>query len=1319
MYQLIFAVNFKTFDMKKLLLLTLIFLLGWITADAQYCTSKAKVNSVHEITFAAIYSSSGPLANTTTCNSLTGSGTSGTFTAAGSSVAGSYSDFTTTNIIVPKLRKGNIHTITVSSTANCTNKLSGGIRVAYFDWNADGDFIDSNEKYIIDAAYSTDSMVFKQVTVPMSSVTGMTRMRIVYRAVTSLSMVQPCDSNQSDGETEDYKVEVVDCSNQQLTILPGTSNFMTANITPYNANLTYSYQWKRNGTVLSGQTQPVLSYGPNDTGNYCVYVTVSNGCVYDACLKVGGSPSVPKCSEFKNIFFTKNSSTFIFSPSGPSTVPAPYTVRYNWTFSNGQTSTQRNPSTVFTTFPAWAKLKICIDSGTKTVCCDSFMRDSIMNCNSNMFCSITKIGGTDSIQVNVTGGTAPRTFKWSTGSTKERIKTTGPGVYKVTVTDAQGCTTTCTFEISNNSNPCKTYRYITYTQSGKNFNFNTGIPAGLNATFLWTFGDGSSSTQPKPYHTYANAGTYNVKVKFCLRDSANNVICCDSADKTVQAVTPLPCNVKANFKWTKLANGQVQFTDSTKPDTGANMYTYYWVFGDGTVSTQKNPLKTFATNGSKTVCLYVKKWMNTNNMYCMDTICKTETITNASPCNRLEPKFTWTNTGGVYHFSNITNMTGFTLVGISYIVHNSNTTYTTANPTHTFTTNGTYTVTMTIVVFDVTTGLNCTKTVSKTFYVNTSLCGCFKAYNSFSRTGAMAHFTNLSQCIDTNTKYLYNFGNGDTSSQPSPNYVYPLPGLYRTVMYITKTINGVTCRDSFVRIIQITTANPCKDSGYVNNANLPCPPYISPVCGCDTITYRNTCLASRSGVKKFTKGPCPGDTNYVKICGNVYRDVNKNCAYDTFDLPLKEITIKFNTIPATYAYTNASGYYQIYLPKGTYQISQVLTFRNPPVNQLCPAANAPITVAATAGGVTYCNNNFFDTTSLCPDLATGVFRLANITPGFISKKAVRYANRGATPIAGVVLKYRFLSSLTVLSTTTPTYTVSGNVISWNLGTLAPYSSGTKYVNFQTPTSLPLGTAVLDSVWIEPAGGDCDPSNNSATFNDTCVGSYDPNDKAASPANDIAPTIKNIDYLIRFQNTGTAPAHNVRIEDKIDDNFEMGSLQVNDFSHEMNYYFNDNGKIYFEFPNIMLPDSGTDYEASQGYVSYSIQLKNNLPIGTKLKNTAEIYFDFNEPIITNTTVNTIVLKSSSGVQTQVDGLNVSIYPNPTQNLATIEVNLDKSSRLSYTLFNIQGKLIRQEELANKAIGNVKHEINLEGLNSGIYILNVSINGKETSLKVVKE
>jgi PKD repeat protein len=1129
--------------------------------------------------------------------------------------------------------------------------------------------------------------------------------------------------------------------------------------------------------------------------NVIGFVSANNGNI----LTAGNSPVVvnsiaPKCSEFRNIFFTKNGSNFIFATSGPATVPAPYTVKYNWTFSNGQTSTQKNPSTTFTTFPAWAKLKICIDSGTTTICCDSSMRDSIVNCSGNIVVNGTlfdaKCSGVADgrINTNVSGGTAPYSYSWSNGANTSNLSNLNSGKYIVTVTDANGCKETRQFIIdtqyginitiqkigsnslramvsggtspyrliwnngalsdsigglsnglycltvtdssgctatkcdsiggSGSSNPCAFYRYINHSGSGKSFNFSSGIPLGANATYFWTFGNGSTSTQAKPTYTYPNGGTYAVKLKYCLRDSSNNIICCDSAFKTVYAVTPLPCNVKANFKWNKLANGQVQFTDSTKPDTG-NMYTYYWVFGDGTVSTQKNPLKTFATNGSKTVCLYVKKWVNTNNMYCMDTICKSETITNASPCNRLEPKFTWTSTGGVYSFSNITNMTGFTLVGVSYVIHNSNTTYTIANPSHTFTTNGTYTVTMTIVAFDATTGLSCTKTVTKTFYVNTSLCGCFKAYNSFTRTGSMAHFVNNSQCVDTNTKYLYKFGNGDTSNLPSPSYFYTLPGLYRTVMYITRTINGVTCRDSFVRIVQITTANPCKDSGYVNNVSQPCSQFVSPVCGCDTITYKNSCFAMRAGVKIWTYGPCANDTGYVKICGNVYRDINKNCAYDSFDHKLSGFTIKFNTTPVTYAYTNTAGYYQIYLPKGTYQISQVLTFRNPPINQLCPAANAPITVAATTGGATYCNNNFFDTTSLCPDLAVGVFKVANLTPGFVSKKYIRYANRGAVPITGVVLKYRFLSGLTVLSTTTPTYTVSGNVVTWNLGTLPAYTNGTKLVNLQVPVSLALGTTVIDSVWIEPAGGDCDQSNNSATYNDTCVGSYDPNDKAASPAGEMAPSIKTLDYLIRFQNTGTAPAHNVRIEDKIDDNFEKASLQVNDFSHKMNSYFDDNGKIYFEFPNIMLPDSGTDYEASQGYVSYSIQLKDNLPLGTKLKNTAEIYFDFNEPIITNTTVNTIVLKSSSGVQTQVAGLNVSIYPNPTQNIATIEVNLDKASKLSYTLFNIQGKLIRQEELANKAIGNVKQEINLEGLNAGIYILNLSINGKETSLKVVKE
>ena len=625
---------------------------------------------------------------------------------------------------------------------------------------------------------------------------------------------------------------------------------------------------------------------------------------------------------------------------------------------------------------------------------------------------------------------------------------------------------------------------------------------------------------------------------------------------------------------------------------------------------------------------------------------------------------------------------------------------------------------MTMTVYDPTTGSTCTKTITKYIYAANSVCGCLKAYFSYTKSNKTISITNASTCVDTNTRFLYKFGNGDTSNAPNPTYTYALPGIYRAVLYVTKTVGSITCRDSSVKIIQITTANPCKDSGFTTYYNYNCGSYVSPVCGCDSITYQNYCYAYKAGVKQYSYGPCANDTNYVKICGYVYRDENKNCSYDTTDGRLPNIRIDFNTSPATSTYTNASGYYSIFLKKGTYTVTQNLssTYSQFPLYQLCPSG--AITVNASTPG-TYCNNNFFDTTNTCPDLSVKIGRSSNITPGYPSWKWIQYKNNGATAISGAVLKYRFLNGLTVLNTTTASYSQSGNIITWNLGTIPAYSTGFKYAKFYTPTSgISIGTTVVDSVWIEPLSGDCHPNNNSATYNDTCTSSWDPNDKSTAQARWMDTSVKTLDYHIRFQNTGTAPAHNVVVTDDIDPNLDLTTLKINGYSHPMTFELEDNRRLTFEFANIMLPDSGTDYEASQGYINYSIDRKPSTPIGVDIKNTASIYFDFNDAVVTNTTINTLYLKSSSSVQTLIDDVQITLFPNPVKESATLNVSSDKNVKVSYNLYDINGRMLASEGESKSSV-KFEKELSLKSLNTGFYILNVKVNGVEKSIKIVKE
>lgn len=146
------------------------------------------------------------------------------------------------------------------------------------------------------------------------------------------------------------------------------------------------------------------------------------------------------------------------------------------------------------------------------------------------------------------------------------------------------------------------------------------------------------------------------------------------------------------------------------------------------------------------------------------------------------------------------------------------------------------------------------------------------------------------------------------------------------------------------------------------------------------------------------------------------------------------------------------------------------------------------------------------------------------------------------------------------------------------------------------------------------------------FCSTVTGSYDPNDKTGYPLgigehHGITPNTP-LEYVIRFQNTGTDTAFTVIIKDTLDPDLDIFSVIPGASSH--NYSFRMYGPRILEwtFNEIMLPDSTTDEPGSNGFVAFKVQQKRDLQNGTVLSNSSSIYFDFNDPIITNTTIHTI-------------------------------------------------------------------------------------------------
>lgn len=174
-----------------------------------------------------------------------------------------------------------------------------------------------------------------------------------------------------------------------------------------------------------------------------------------------------------------------------------------------------------------------------------------------------------------------------------------------------------------------------------------------------------------------------------------------------------------------------------------------------------------------------------------------------------------------------------------------------------------------------------------------------------------------------------------------------------------------------------------------------------------------------------------------------------------------------------------------------------------------------------------------------------------------------------------------------------------------------------------------------------------------------VGSYDPNDKMGYPLGFNGGNIQSgtrLDYEIRFQNTGTDTAFTVVISDTISEVLDLATFKAEAASHPYTVSLDTHRVLTFTFENILLPDSSVNLAGSQGVVSFSIDHDPSLLPGDVIDNEAAIYFDFNEPIITNVSRHRI---AKDGLPVGVRSLTareipVSVYPNPSN--GRININL---------------------------------------------------------------
>ena len=219
--------------------------------------------------------------------------------------------------------------------------------------------------------------------------------------------------------------------------------------------------------------------------------------------------------------------------------------------------------------------------------------------------------------------------------------------------------------------------------------------------------------------------------------------------------------------------------------------------------------------------------------------------------------------------------------------------------------------------------------------------------------------------------------------------------------------------------------------------------------------------------------------------------------------------------------------------------------------------------------------------------------------------------------------------------------------------------------------------------------------------------YDPNDKQAVPRGYddehwIEPNVP-IDYMVRFQNTGTDTAFKVVIVDTLSALLDAKRVRPGSASHPYSFELLDDHILQFTFESILLPDSNTNLEASQGFVQFSIPQMPGNPDGSLITNSAAIYFDFNVPVITNETYHTVgqnfILVSANdpapGAGTML------VYPNPATDRVWFAPENTQGKSLQFVLTDANGRKVMEQSVAQWPF-----MLERRSLNSGTYFYHFS-------------
>jgi uncharacterized repeat protein (TIGR01451 family) len=429
------------------------------------------------------------------------------------------------------------------------------------------------------------------------------------------------------------------------------------------------------------------------------------------------------------------------------------------------------------------------------------------------------------------------------------------------------------------------------------------------------------------------------------------------------------------------------------------------------------------------------------------------------------------------------------------------------------------------------------------------------------------------------------------------------------------------------------------------------------------------------------------------LSGTAFADVDDDCLQDAGEVgvPFKIFTVQ----PGDHLFiTDAAGNFSTEFPYGNHTLDITFT------DYASDCIPLPYAFTLDAGNVTA-----EVTLPLAPqfDPDVSAFTSSGVhVPGFAVNYHASITNQGPYTFTGLTLDLYVAPLLIPVSAEgSPTLVAPGHY-QWTGLDLAAFQHLQFTLSFTVPPSASLlGTTVTGTATVSGNTGDAEPANDSYTMTRTIVGAFDPNDKlvqTSSQESDSQYFLDQdewVDYTIRFQNTGTAPAINVHLLDTIAMELDLLSLQMLGSSHSFTPSILPGRVLRFDFPGIMLPDSTADLAGSQGFVSFRLKPVNGLLPGTYLVNAADIFFDFNEPIRTNDAV--LVMESSTGL-TAREQPALAVHPNPTDGPLNL---LLPAGLWQVEVLALDGRILSSSPAMMERI-----TLDVQGLASGMYLIRTS-------------